>query len=102
MKSKELFTPIPSDPTSVPSTGNQYVDRALDALSPDAKLAILAILERAPTEGDIQNEVEARFLAQTDWMNHPEAVQQFCQSADDGDLEERIVFWQVYRAAKCE
>lgn len=88
--------------SDLPSTGNRYVDQALDALPPDAQLAILAILERNTTKGDIQNEVEARFRQKTTWMDDPELVRRFCMNADDADLEERIGFWQMYRAPQCE
>lgn len=83
--------------TSEPSTGNGYLDKALDQLSIDGKIALLALLERHGQDPAIDG-ARARLESQMDRFADPVTLDEYCRSIDDSGLEEQISFWQAYRA----
>lgn len=93
MQSQERTTPTMSEP----STGNGYLDKAIDQLDIDAKIALLALLERHGQDPAIDG-ARARLEFQMDRFADPETLDEYCRSVDDSGLEEQIGFWQAYRS----
>lgn len=96
MESQKNTTPC--NPSSLPTTGDKYLDQAIDQLPPDAVLACVAFMERGGGQDCMIPLVEKRLHARASWMDDPGAVNDFCVTEDDSALEERITFWQMYRA----
>lgn len=80
-----------------PSTGNHYLDKALDQISVDGKIALLALLERHGQDPAIDG-ARRRMEFQMDRFADPETLDEYCRAIDDSSLEEQIAFWQAYRA----
>jgi len=98
MKSREhTTTSNPTTPASLPSTGSKFLDKGLDRLDPVAMLVIVALLERHGQDPAIDLARE-RLLSKVTWLEDPEAVNEFCVGEDDSETEERVAFWQAFRA----
>jgi hypothetical protein len=83
--------------TSEPSTGSHYLDRAIDGLPVEAKVAMIAMLERHGQDPAIDL-ARARLESQMERFASPETLDEYCRSVDDSGLEETIGFWMAYRA----
>ena len=90
-------TPMSSD--SLPSTGNRYLDRALDQLPPDAKLAVVCLFERLGRGcDDLAENAKRRLSAHVAWLDDPKIVQEYCIEHDCSEVEENIGFWMAFRS----
>lgn len=80
-----------------PSTGHRYLDRAIDQIAIDGKIALLALLERHGQDPAIDG-ARARLEYQMNRFADPQTLDEYCRAVDDSGLEEQIGFWQAYRA----
>jgi len=93
------ITSNPTSPTSLPSTGNRYLDRALDQLPPDAKLAVVALFERLGRGcDDLTDNAQRRLSAHVAWLDDPDVVRDYCIEHDCSEVEENIGFWMAFRS----
>ncbi|HSW02585.1 MAG TPA: hypothetical protein VLI39_20650 [Sedimentisphaerales bacterium] len=97
MKSNTHTVSNPTSPASLPSTGSRFLDKELDHLDPVSKLVVLALLERHGRDHAVDLARE-RLSSQVEWLDDPDVVNRVCVAEDDSETEERIAFWQAYRA----
>lgn len=83
---------------TLPTTGNRTLDETLDRLTPDAKIAALALLERVGQDGKIDLAMR-RLAAHTEELQVPNTLTRICQERDDPQMEIDAEFWMAYRDA---
>jgi hypothetical protein len=81
-----------------PSTGNRTLDATIDRLAPDAKVAIVAFLERQGTDAGV-GLVYDRLTHHVEDLRDPDILTTICQERDDPQMEVDAEFWMAYRDA---
>ena len=81
---------------SLPTTGNHYLDSALDRLDPAAKVAIVALLQRHGQDPAVDL-VRDRLREQVEWLENPDTLSNVCASLGyEPEHEADVTFWMSY------
>lgn len=83
------------EPDELPSTGDAYLDEALDALDPVAQTAVVALLGLHGKDDRI-NLARDRLNAHVARFEDPEALRELCIEADSAEAEESCRYWFAF------
>jgi len=79
----------------LPSTGDTFLDAALDSLDPVAQTAIVALLTRDGQDERVHL-ARKRLTARVAKFQHPDTLRQLCEEADAGEAEESVRYWFAF------
>lgn len=79
----------------LPTTGDAFLDAALDDLGPAAQAAIVALLRRHG-EDDRVDRARARLEARVRTFASPESLRQLCEQEDDAETEDAARYWLTF------
>jgi len=82
----------------LPTTGDTFLDKAIDDLDPVAQVAIVALFARqVRTCIDEQlDAVRARLKAHVAKFQNPDRLRQLCAEADAAESEEAVRYWLTF------
>jgi len=82
----------------LPTTGDEFLDKALDDLDPVAQVAIVALFARqVRTCIDEQlDAVRARLKAHVAKFQNPDRLRELCADADNAPAEEACRYWLAF------
>lgn len=81
-----------------PSTGDGFLDKALDDLDPVAKTAVVALLSLHGRDDRVDG-ARARLKAHVSKFSHPDILRELCADADNAEAEEAVRFWLTLGSA---
>ncbi len=79
----------------LPTTGDEFLDKALDDLDPVAQTAVVALLGQYGRDDRIDlalQRVEARVAK----FENPDRLRQLCAEADAAESEEAVRYWLTF------
>lgn len=82
----------------LPTTGDEFLDKALDDLDPVAQTAIVALFARQSRQC-IDNQLDAaraRLKAHVGKFKNPERLRELCADADNAAAEEAVRYWLAF------
>jgi len=82
----------------LPTTGDEFLDKALDDLDPVAQTAIVALFARHSRQC-IDNQLDAaraRLNAHVSKFKNPDRLRELCADADNAPAEEAVRYWLAF------
>lgn len=82
----------------LPTTGDEFLDKALDDLDPVAQTAIVALFARQSRQC-IDNQLDAaraRLKAHVATFANPDRLRELCVDADAAEPEEAVRYWLAF------
>ena len=82
----------------LPTTGDEFLDKALDDLDPVAQTAIVALFARHSRQC-IDNQLDAaraRLKAHVATFANPDRLRELCVDADAAESEEAVRYWLAF------
>jgi len=79
----------------LPSTGDTFLDAALDSLDPVAQTAVVALLNRFGRD-DRVDLARKRLTARVAKFRHQDVLRRLCAEADAGEAEESVGYWFTF------
>lgn len=79
----------------LPTTGDPFLDEAIDNLDPAAQAAIVALLRRHGQDDQVDR-ARARLEAHIRTFASPESLRRLCEQKHDAPTEDAVRYWVAF------